>query len=223
MSDEVDNNLEAPPPPHDQEILSCINAFNGNYDEFISRVEDLWKHKKDKAYKPGEILEVTAHESEINVRIGSLISSGTVLDLSELYTLILNNLSIASHDEIRVLLSAMKLPKKSDNAKIVRSLAVHKAFSDQITGNTDTNYSKEIIVNWLESLATIGDNHPLITLNSREAELRDEYIEAKESYCRASDESERYKSIYDKISKLMPKDNPKMDRARTLRSFLPHN
>ena len=173
-----------------------------------------------------EIVFTAEHLTEEDIvrnRISELIRSGSVLDLAELYDLILNNLFLASKEEIRVLLTAMPRPRESDNAEIIRTLTMHRDFDNAINGNIDKPtklYSKGVIIGWVAGLATISeDSDSYARLSAREKELRAEYIEARDSFVRSSDESERYKELYDKIKKLTPNSTGTGGRGRKLSTF----
>ena len=159
-------------------------------------------------------------DSEISASIAQLINSGMVHDLARLYDLILDNPEIATKDELLQLLKAMKRPKpanelQADNGQILRNLDNFVAFYNYFN-DSEYKLDKAMVIRWLDTLSDVPDSE----LNDREIELKHEYIQARDSKdFIESDEGDRYKDIFDKINKYLPKGNKKNDRVRKIDSF----
>jgi len=101
--------------------------------------------------------EALKNGTETSMRIASLIGSGTTHDLPELYDLILDNMEIATKEEISILLKAMGKPKSLTKAQlekrdIHRHLSVSLAFSSSTQTNLDFKSNRAEIFKWAEQL-----------------------------------------------------------------------
>lgn len=106
---------------NDKEIDSLINCYSDLDSKECHKDND----KESITFEIREAFEQETKEDKVRRDIDYLIKNGTELDLAKLYDLILNNLSVASENDIRVLLIVMKRPKESDSAEIIRSLTMH--------------------------------------------------------------------------------------------------
>ena len=95
-------------------------------------------------------------ETETSINIASLIASGNVDDLPELYKLILDNIEVATKEEISILLRAMGQPKLTarqiERRNIRRHLSASLSFANAPETDYDFKSTRQEIFKYAEQL-----------------------------------------------------------------------
>jgi len=147
--------------------------------------------------------ETLKKDTEASQRISCLTTNGTVDDLPELYGLILDNMEIATKEEISILLKAMGAPDLTDKQltkrdeerstrEIQRQLSVSLAFAKDKQTPFDFKSERKEILRWAKQINKEEKN----PIKLKFKELNDKIMDSSIEY----DEGDN--ALYKKIHRL---------------------
>jgi len=138
-------------------------------------------------------------ETETSMNIASLIASGNVDDIPELYKLILENIEVATKEEISVLLKAMGQPKLTarqiERRNIRRHLSASLSFANAPETGYDFKSTRQEIFKYAEQLTPQNKTEEDIKKLSNKASSEDTDAEHR-----------LYKYVYRLLSKEQLRD-----------------